>query len=80
MFNAVRLNGNLIDRLRAEAKRRGVTLVPMIEEALEQWVPREVLAPRSAVSLPECVVGGGTYAGVDLRETAAVLERVGAQN
>lgn len=74
------LSKSLILRARVEAKRRGVTVSVVIEEWLHQVVP-DIQRParRALVSLPECHAGGGTYPGVSLGDTNALLERMGAR-
>jgi len=77
MRTTVRLDEGLLERARSEAARRGATLTSLIEEGL-QLVLRRPKKPskRSLVKLPECRAGGGTLPGVDLDDSAALLDRV----
>jgi hypothetical protein len=77
MRTTVRLDDALLERARREAERRGVTLTSLIERGL-----RLVLAgaqkrrePRR-VQIPVCRAGGGTLPGVDLNDSAALLDIV----
>ena len=71
----------LSERARREAARRRVTLTSLIEQGL-RLVLREPLKrdDRSRVALPECRAGGGTLPGVDLDDSAALLDRMGGRN
>lgn len=77
MRTTVRLDDALLDRARREAARRGETLTALIERGL-----RLVLAgpharrARGRVELPVCRAGGGTLPGVDLNDSAALLDIV----
>jgi hypothetical protein len=77
MRTTVRLDGALLERAKREAARRGVTLTALIQQGL-----RLVLAgpsrraPRQRVELPVCRAGGGTLPGVDLDNSAALLDRM----
>ena len=77
MRTTVRLDDALLDRARREAARRGLTLTALIEQGLRLAMARP--APRRAasrVSLPVCRRGGGTLPGVDLDDSAALLDRM----
>ena len=75
MRTTVRLNEALLQQAKREAARRGETLTALIENGL-----RLVLAPsrpaqrRPRVTLPVCRAGGGTLPGVDLADSAALLD------
>ena len=60
---------------KAEAARRGETLTALIEKGLRLVLagPRGSAA-RKRVELPVCKAGGGTRPGVDLNNSAAVLD------
>lgn len=77
MRTTVRLDEALMERARREARRRNVTLTSLIEEGLQMVLRRPMKdpAPRS-VTLPECRAGGGVLPGVDLDNSAAVLDRM----
>jgi hypothetical protein len=77
MRTTVRLDEALLQRARREAARRGVTLTSLIEQGLELALRRPLKrSERVAVKLPECRAGGGTLPGVDLDDSAAVLDRM----
>jgi hypothetical protein len=75
MRTTVRLDDPLLERAKKAAAERGTTLTGLIEEGL-----RLVLAGpgetdrRPRVSLPVCRASGGTHPGVDLNDSAALLD------
>jgi hypothetical protein len=77
MRTTVRLDQALLERVRAEAAKRKTTLTSLIEQGLE-LVLRQPLNPsrRRAVALPECRAGGGTLPGIDLNDSASLLDRL----
>jgi hypothetical protein len=77
MRTTVRLDEALLERAREEASRRKVTLTSLIEQGLELVLRRPLKrADRPAVSLPECRAGGGTLPGIDLNDSASLLDRM----
>jgi hypothetical protein len=77
MRTTVRLDDALLERARQEAARRGVTLTSLIEQGLRLALRRPLKrSERPAVTLPECHAGGGTLPGVDLDDSAALLDRM----
>lgn len=77
MRTTVRLDERLLERARKEAERRGATLTSLIEEGLQLALCRPKNVPnRPQVKLPQCRAGGGTLPGVDLNDSAALLERM----
>ncbi len=73
----MRLEGTLLERARQEAERRGVTLTSLIEQGLQLALRRPLKrAERSAIKLPVCQAGGGIRAGVDLNDSASLLDRL----
>ena len=77
MRTTVRLDDSLLTRARREEARRGVTLTSLIEQGLENVLASPMLnAKRRRVSLPVCRAGGGTMRGVDLNDSAALLDRM----
>jgi len=77
MRTTVRLDEGLLERARKEAARRGATLTSLIEEGLQLVLRRPGRLPdRPLVKLPECRAGGGTLPGVDLNDSAALLDRM----
>lgn len=77
MRTTVRLNDALHRQAKREAARRGETLTALIEKGL-----RLVLASppsphrRRRVSLPVPSAGGGLLPGVDLDDSAGLLDRL----
>lgn len=77
MRTTVRLSDALLVRARREAARRKVTLTALIEQGLELALRRPGKpADEQATMLPECRAGGGTLPGVDLDDSAGLLERM----
>ena len=77
MRTTVRLNEALLERARQEAARRGTTLTSLIEQGLRLMLRRpQKRSERPTVVLPECRAGGGTLPGVDLGDSAALLDRM----
>jgi hypothetical protein len=77
MRTTVRLEENLLERARQEAERRGVTLTSLIEQGLQLALRRPLKrSERSMTSLPECRAGGGIRVGVDLNDSASLLDRL----
>lgn len=77
MRTTVRLDQALLDRARQEAARRGVTLTSLIEQGLRLILRRPLKRDeRPRVTLPECHAGGGVMPGIDLDDSAALLDRM----
>lgn len=78
MRTTVRLEDALLERARREAARRGVTLTALIEQGLKLVLRRPMKpAPQGArVSIPVCRAGGGVQPGVDLSDSADLLDRM----
>jgi hypothetical protein len=77
MRTTVRLDDALLERARKEANRRGVTLTSLIEQGLQLVLRRpHRKSERPAIVLPVCRVGGGTRPGVDLNDSAGLLDRM----
>ena len=73
----MRLQEALLERARAEAARRRVTLTSLIEQGLELVLRRPLKgAARNPISLPECGAGGGILPGVDLDDSRSLLDRL----
>ena len=73
----VRINDALLEQAKREAARRGDTLTSLIEEGLRTVLissKATVSAPR--IKLPVCRAGGGTLPGVDLNDSADLLDRM----
>ncbi len=71
----MRLDDALLERARKEAERRGMTLTALIEQGLElvlrKSMPRH---ERERVRLPVSRATGGTRPGIDLDNSAALLD------
>jgi len=69
----IRISDGLMERARLEARHRGTTITALIEEGLTI-----VLAGRrqdvEKVDLPICRAGGGTLPGIDIDNSARLLE------
>ena len=77
MRTTIRLDEALMARARQEAARRGITLTSLIEQGLQLALRRPLKRPKhTAVLLPECHAGGGVLPGVDLNDSAGLLERM----
>ena len=77
MRTTVRLDDTLLDRARREAERQGVTLTSLIERGLRLVLANPQKQPkRRHVEVPVCREGGGTLPGVDLDDSAALLDIV----
>jgi hypothetical protein len=66
-----------MERARREAERRGVTLTSLIEQGLQLALRRPLKrSEHPATILPVCRVGGGARPGVDLNDSAGLLDRM----
>ena len=77
MRTTVRLDDALLDGARREAARRRTTLTALIEQGLRLVLLRS-LRPESRprVQLPVSRRGGGTLPGVDISDSADLLDRM----
>jgi hypothetical protein len=76
MRTTVRLDDALLDLARREGTRRGVTLTALITEGLRLVLAR-ASGPgsrRTKVTLPVSREGGGTRPGINLDDSAALLD------
>jgi hypothetical protein len=77
MRTTVRLDESLLERAKREASRRGETLTSLIERGLRLVLANPEKRPRGRrVEIPVCREGGGTLPGVDLDDSAALLDIV----
>lgn len=75
MRTTVRLDDRLLEQAKREAARRGETLTALIERALRLVLARpQGRHARRRVELPVCKARGGTLPGVDLDDSAALLD------
>lgn len=77
MRTTVRLNEGLLRQAKREARKRGQTLTSMIEEGLRLTLARS-RRPRHhrRVELPVSSAGGGVAPGVDLDNSATLLDKI----
>jgi len=76
MRTTIRFDPHLLAAAKQRAAERGVTLTAVLEQALRESLARRPAAsPRSRIRL-KTVSGGGTRRGVDLDDSAALLERM----
>ena len=74
MRTTIRINDQLLAEVKQLAARTGQTLTAIIEEALRQMLARQQqMAQRPPVELIT-VAGNGLQPGVDLDDSAALLE------
>lgn len=75
MRTTVRLDDELLKQAKTESERQGRTLTSFIDEALRQMLARsEHPAPRKKVKIPVSRSRGGTLPGVDINDSAALLD------
>jgi len=78
MRTTVRLDEHLLREAKRKANERGETLTSLIEQGLRLVLVRS--RPQSAghaqVILPVSKARGGTLPGVDLNDSAAILDRM----
>jgi len=72
MRTTIRLEDELLAAAKQRAAETGRTLTAVIEDALRQALGRAEPPPSSVAPLP--VVPGGTRPGVDLDDSAGLLE------
>jgi hypothetical protein len=77
MRTTVRLESALMKRAKSEAVRSGQTLTSLIEKGLRLVLTQPArLAEKPAIQLPVCRKGGGTKAGVDIANSAGLLDHM----
>lgn len=73
----MRLEDGLLRRAKEIAARRETTLTAILEEALREWLDRQQRrGRRRRVALPVSTSGGGLLPGVDLDDSADLLDRM----
>jgi hypothetical protein len=76
MRTTIRLDGDLLRRAKEYAARRGRSLTGIVEEALRALLaPADQRRPKRRVTLPT-YGRGGLRAGIDLDDSAALLDRM----
>ncbi len=78
MRTTVRLDEHLLRQAKRAARERGETLTSLIEQGLRLVLAgsRQQAARRARVILPLSKVGGGAFRGIDLNDSAALLDRM----
>jgi hypothetical protein len=75
MRTTVRLEEALLNHARREAERRGETLTALIEQGLRLVLAQSrTRRQREPVKLPISAAGGGVLPGIDLNDSAALLD------
>jgi hypothetical protein len=76
MRTTVRLDDALLDQAKREAANRHETLTALIERGLRLVLAqsRSPQSRRKRVALPTCRAGGGVRPGIDLNDTAGLLD------
>lgn len=77
MRTTVRMEDGLLRRAKRIAAERETTLTAILEQALREWLDRQRKGRRrERVDLPVSNAGGGVRAGVDLDDSADLLDRM----
>ncbi|MHB8652903.1 MAG: type II toxin-antitoxin system VapB family antitoxin [Terriglobia bacterium] len=75
MRTTIRLDDNFLRQVKREAQRRGETITSMIEQGLRLVLASSQSRPhRKRVKIPISREGGGVAPGVDLNDSAALLD------
>ena len=78
MRTTVRLDENLLAEAKKHAAESGKTLTALLEEALRESLSRRKVHAKSKPVRLKTVKGGGVRAGVDLDDSAALLDLMGS--
>jgi hypothetical protein len=77
MRTTVRLDEGLLEQAKREARRRGTTLTALLEQGLRLMLRKpQSGARRTRVQLSVSRATGGTLPGVDLDDTASLMDRM----
>lgn len=80
MRTTIRLDDDLLTEVKVYAARRGKTLTSVIEDALRETIANQhTLEKRPPIKLTT-VTGNGLQPGVDLDDSAALLELMEEKN
>ena len=77
MRTTVRLDEGLLAQAKRMAAESGRTLTAVLEDALREKLARRRARPRTAPVRLKTVKGGGVRRGVDLDDSAALLDLMG---
>lgn len=69
----VRLEESILEQAKAEAARQNTTLTSLIERGL-LLAMKESQEPRKKYQLPISTLGGGTWPGIDISNSADLLD------
>jgi hypothetical protein len=73
MRTTVHLNESLMKRVKSLAAKQGRTLTSLLEESLRRLLDQPLQKSNGKIS-ELCTVKGGTLPGVDLNDTAALID------
>jgi plasmid stability protein len=75
MRTTINLNDDLLRQAKIEAAKSGRTLASILEDALRESLARQTKQPtRKKVTLPVSTMSGGVQPGVDLYDSASLLD------
>jgi hypothetical protein len=74
MRTTVRLDDDLLERAKREAARRGETLTALIDKGLRLTLSTPPRNKSRRLRLPVSSARGGALPGVDLNDTAALID------
>ena len=77
MRTTVRLDAHLLSEAKKHAAESGKTLTSVLEEALRESLARRNTRPKTKRVRLKTVKGGGVRAGVDLDDSASLLDLMG---
>lgn len=78
MRTTVRLDAHLLAEAKKRAAEKGMTLTAILEESLRESLARRKAQTRVRPVRLKTVRGGGVRAGVDLDDSAALLDLMGS--
>jgi hypothetical protein len=76
MRTTIRLSDDLLKRAKKKAAEDGRTLTSLVEEGLRVVLTEARPVRRPKVELPISSASGGTLSGVDLNDSADLLDRM----
>ena len=75
MRTTVRLSEGLMNQIKREAEQRGETVTALVEQGLRLVLAQtRTTSQKEPVKLPVSAAGGGLLSGVDLNDSAALLD------
>ena len=74
MRTTIRLNDELLGRVKRKAAREGRTFTSLVEEGLLTLLSKPSSPERKRVQLPISKAGGGVVPGVDINSNAALAD------